>query len=86
MITQIAQQGWSQQTPAARAIMGAGLGSRSPSSPRRKRRSRAAAGKKPKKRASTSRSSGKSSKLKRLVKGSAAAKRFMAKIRKMRGK
>lgn len=88
MATQIGQQGWSQQTPAALQIIRSGLGvARSVSSGKRKRRSATATSKKPKKRASSStkrKASSAGSKLKRLVKGSAAAKAYMKKLRNLR--
>lgn len=88
MATQIGQQGWSQQTPAALQIIRSGLGvARSAASGRRRKRSATATSKKPKKRASSSKKQSKSSagkSLKRLVKGSAAAKAYMKKLRSLR--
>lgn len=88
MAIQIGQQGWSQQTPAARQIIQSGMGAmRAAKSRRRAKRSGGATSKKPKKRAA---SSTRSSKKKgrsisaRMIKGSAAAKRYMAKLRNMR--
>ncbi len=87
MAIQIGQQGWSQQTPAAVQIIRSGLGAaRTISSRRRSKRSKAATSRKRKKRAgsSSTRSKRSSRKVSRLVKGSAAAKAYMAKIRKLR--
>jgi len=83
----IPQQGWSQQTPAARAIISAGYSAPKRASTRRSASSRTGSRTRRKKRAGSSKkrklkSAGK--KLKRLVKGSAAAKAYMAKIRKKR--
>ena len=82
----IVQQGWNEQTPAARTILGQGGVTRSASSRRRKRsskRSKSTARRKPAKR----RASGSGAKsAARLVKGSAAAKAWMAKIRRKRKK
>jgi hypothetical protein len=82
---QIGQQGWSQQTPAVQTIIRGGLAvGRALRRTRRSKRSKAASpGKKRKKRAGSS-SKRASSKPARLVKGSAAAKAYMAKIRKKR--
>lgn len=84
MATQVPQQGFGQQTPAVQTIIRAGMGmlSRARSSTRRKKSSRTSTSKKRKKSAGSSRK--RSTTLKRLVKGSAAAKRYMAKIRKLR--
>jgi len=85
MATQIGQQGWSQMTPAVRTIIAGGLGAaRRTVSRRRSKSSKARTGRKASKRASSSRKRSSTSKLKRLVKGSAAAKAYMAKLRKMR--
>lgn len=70
--------GLAQQTPAVQALYGQ-RGRRSTS--RRRKKSAAAAPKRRRRAASKSKGS---RKLKRLVKGSAAAKRYMAKIRRMR--
>jgi len=83
MAIQIGQQGWSQQTPAARAIISGGLGSvRRSVSRRRSKSSKARTGKRASKRASSSKK--RSSTLKRFVKGSAAAKAYMKKLRAKR--
>lgn len=82
---QAPQQGWSQMTAAQRQIIGSGYGTRSSGSTRRKRASRTASPTRRRKRASTSARRVKRS-ASRLVKGSAAAKRYMAKIRKLRRK
>lgn len=85
----IYMQGLNQQTPAvqnqlSRVSRSNGTGSRrranSGGSTKRKKRSRSTGGTRRKKASSSSRSSG------RFVKGSAAAKRYMAKLRKMRSK
>lgn len=81
MATQVPMQGWGQSTPAMQTIFRAGLGVRGAASRRRSRRSSTPTAKKRKSRAATS---GKRSKPSRLVKGSAAAKAYMAKIRKLR--
>lgn len=82
------QYGWNNQTPAVRAMLGSAL--RAPRSAPRKKRASATGAKRSK------RTSGGTTKRKRraskrtratkLVKGSAAAKRFMAKLRAMRKK
>jgi len=80
----IAQQGWGQMPPAIQSMIRGTMRSASRgSSPRR---SRSAGSKRTKKvrRASSSSTRRKGGKLKRLVKGSAAAKAYMAKIRKLR--
>lgn len=84
-------QGFNQQTPANRAIVASAYGRRSASSGRRKRRSKRSAstasrGKsKTRSRASTRTArKSRSSRPARLVKGSAAAKAYMAKIRRKR--
>ena len=93
MAGQVAQQGWSQQTAAVRTLISQAFGSalRSASKSSKKRRSKSATGggKKRKSRASTSTrrkasSSRSSKKPARMVKGSLAAKRYMASIRKKR--
>lgn len=84
MSFQTMQQGWNQQTPAARQIMAGAFGAakRLVSSVKRRKRAKSASWSSRKssrkKRASSSR------KPARLVKGSAAAKAYMAKIRKKR--
>lgn len=81
---QVPQQGWGQQSPAVQQIIRSGIGAvRSIASRVRKKRSKTAAGRKSKKRATGSRKRASRS-VARLVKGSAAAKRYMAKIRKLR--
>lgn len=87
MATQIGQQGWGQQSPAVQQIIRSGLGiARATSSRRRSKRSKAATSRKRKKRvaSSSTRSKKSSRRASRLVKGSAAAKAYMAKIRKLR--
>lgn len=87
MTIQIGQQGWNQQSPAAQQIIRAGLGAaRAISSRRRTKRSRAATSRKRSKRARSSKRASNSTRRtkSRLVKGSAAAKAYMAKLRKMR--
>jgi hypothetical protein len=79
------QQAIAQQTPAVQAMLapwmnGGRVGS---SSPRRKRRAVRVKTKRTKRRASSSKRSKKPA---RLVKGSAAAKRYMASIRRKRRK
>lgn len=73
--------GFSQQSPATQALL-RGAGGRTVRSPgRRKKKKRTAQRGAPRKRKSSARTrSGRA----RLVKGSAAAKRYMAKIRKLR--
>lgn len=77
MATQSVQQGWNQATAAMQTTMARGVGS-ARAAPRRRR---AKAAKAPKRRAS---GRTKARKPARLVKGSAAAKRYMASIRKRR--
>lgn len=90
MATQQVQQGWSQMTAAAQQIIRSGLGSiaRKTGSRRRSKSSSPARARKSKRRGSGSKkratSSRKSSRPARLVKGSKAAKAYMAKIRKLR--
>lgn len=72
--------GFAQQTPAVQSLYRGGR--RASGSGRRRRKKKAAAAPRRRRRAAAkSRGRGK---LKRLVKGSAAAKRYMAKIRRMR--
>lgn len=82
----VAQQGWNEQTPASQAIMLTGLAGRpmngGSAGPKRRRKARSASGK-GKTRRRAKRAAGKAAKF---VKGSAAAKRHMAKLRKMVGK
>lgn len=80
----IFQQGMSQQTPAVQSLL-RGVAGRSGKAPRRKR-SGASKSTGSKKRRASSKSSRKASKAKRFVKGSAEAKRHMAKLRRMRKK
>lgn len=81
MITQIGQQGWSQQTPAAVQIIRSGMGAatRVGRTIRRVKKKLSGLKKKSKKKRA------KSAKPARLVKGSAAAKAYMKKIRAKRG-
>lgn len=88
MTTQQVQQGWSQMTAAAQQIIRQGLGvmrstGRRTRSASRSRRSKAAAGRKSKKRATASSRRSKSS---RLIKGSAAAKAWGRKMKRLRAK
>lgn len=84
MATQTVQQGWSQQTPATQALMRSGLGSqtRARASGKRSKRSATATPKKRKKRASTSSSRRKASA--GMKKGSAAAKAWGRKMKRLR--
>lgn len=87
MAFQTPQQGWGQQTPAIQQIIRSGLGSRIARSVRRASKRRSASSTKARSRKSSKRASGstkRSGGLKRLVKGSAAAKAHMAKLRRMR--
>lgn len=77
-ITNATAVGWGQQTPAIQATARLAAGVRSATGGRRRRRKAKRASAAPRKR--RRRASGKT----RLVKGSAAAKRYMAKIRRMR--
>lgn len=88
MVQQIGQQGWSQMTPAQRQIVAGGFpGVRRTASGRRSKSSTRARGKKSRKRASSSKRRASASKsVRKLVKGSAAAKAFMKKLRAKRGK
>lgn len=76
------QQGWNQQTPAIQTLLRTAVGS----APRKARTKARSIGAKVKRAASkVRRVASKVKKTKaRLVKGSAAAKRYMAKIRKLR--
>lgn len=76
------QQGWSQQTPAVQTMLQQAFGTvrRTASRKRRKTATRAKSKRSPARRASSK----KRSKPARMVKGSAAAKRYMASIRKKR--
>jgi len=83
-----AQQGWGQQTPAVQNMIRNAFG-RTVARAKRRVSRKAAASPSRKRRRSTSSGKGKtrsaSSRVKaRMVKGSAAAKRYMAKIRKLR--
>jgi hypothetical protein len=75
-MAQSVQQGWNQATAAMQTTMARGVGGRA-AAPRRRKAKAAAA---PKRRASAR----KTKRPARLVKGSAAAKRYMASIRKRR--
>lgn len=85
--TQSVQQGWNQSTAASQAIMSGGLGVPR-SSPKPRRGTRRASVPRPPRREPTTRPQRKraTGKLQRLVKGSAAAKRHMAKLRRMVGR
>jgi len=91
-MSQSVQQGWNQATAAMKAIMGGGIGSvarRATGGQKRKRRasSSTSTASRGKKRSRSMRRSKRASGSKpHLVKGSAAAKRYMAKLRKMVGK
>jgi hypothetical protein len=75
-MAQSVQQGWNQATAAMQTTMARGVGG-TRAAPRRRKAKAAAA---PKRRASAR----KTKRPARLVKGSAAAKRYMASIRKRR--
>lgn len=82
---QVPQQGWSQGTAAMQTMMRAGLGSTRRTTTRRRKKS---SGAKKSKRASARSSSRSPSRSRsrggsRLKKGSAAAKAYMARLRKM---
>lgn len=79
----IYQQGMNQQTPAVQTILRGSLGGGARSTSKRKSRTSA---RKTTKKAKTKRMSSAKSTAARFVKGSPAAKRFMAKLRKMRKK
>jgi len=78
-ITNATAVGWGQQTPAIQATARLAAGVRSATGRRRRRKAKRASPtpRKRKRRASSSRKA-------KLVKGSAAAKRYMAKLRRMR--
>jgi len=80
------QQGMNQQTPAIQSLLGSirtkSTSRKRSNGSRSKKRSMTASSR----RATPRRKSSASGKAARLVKGSAAAKRYMAKIRKMRKK
>ena len=76
-MAQSVQQGWNQATAAMQTTMARGVGGARAAAPRRRKTKAAAA---PKRRASAR----KTKRPARLVKGSAAAKRYMASIRKRR--
>lgn len=82
------QQGWSQQSPAIQSLLRSVLGGTKTASGSSKRRKKKAAGAKPAKRSANGSKKRKKQasggKAARLVKGSAAAKAYMAKIRKKR--
>lgn len=90
MSFQTMQQGWGQQSPAAMQIIRQGIGAARSIVRRTRSKTRSASlstrrARKPKRRyAASGKRSGSSRKLARLVKGSAAAKAYMAKIRKKR--
>lgn len=85
MAQQIAQQGWGQMTPAVRQTLATVFSTRTRSaSSKRRSKSKKAAASSSKRRRASSRRSKRSAKPARLIKGSAAAKRYMAKIRKLR--
>lgn len=77
---QVPQQGWGQSTAAMRSLMGQGAGGRATGT-RKRRKKRAAAGapKKRRKKRAASRAGGT-----KLKKGSAAAKAWGAKMRRLR--
>lgn len=81
MPIQVPQQGWSQMTAAQRQLIASVGGSSRSTSPKRKTASRKSARSA---RAAPSRKRSASSKVARLVKGSKAAKAYMAKIRRKR--
>lgn len=84
MSDQVGQQGWGQATAAMQSLYRTGLGMvRSRASSRRKRASGTRKNGSRKRASKSAKRSG-GSKLKRLVKGSAAAKAYMAKIRRKR--
>lgn len=82
------QQGWAQQTPAVQTMLSAAMGgmrrapSRTVSARKKAKRRKANASARGARRSARNSSSGK--RPARLVKGSAAAKRYMASIRKKR--
>lgn len=80
------QQGWSQQTPAVKAMLSSAMRglARTVTGAARKRRKKTARASGAKRSARTSRVRKVAKTAARLVKGSAAAKRYMAKIRKLR--
>lgn len=83
------QQGMSQQTPAVLSILrsaSAGSASRRSFTARKSSKRKSSSKKTRTKSAKSSRSGSKKKRAARLVKGSAAAKRYMASIRKKRGK
>lgn len=89
MATQVPQQGWSQQTAAVRqlitsAFRGVASSRGGTSRGKRKKSSRTGVAKKASKRKASSIGSGQRSKKPWMVKGSLAAKRYMAKIRRKR--
>lgn len=76
---------WGQQTGAARLVAAKAFGSMGGmrSARKRRRKAKASASSSPRRRRAASRTSSRRGRA-RLVKGSAAAKRYMAKIRRMR--
>lgn len=84
---QVPQQGWSQGTAAMQTMMRAGLGiARRATSRKRKKSSGAKSTRRASSRGRARSSSRSRSRGGRLKKGSAAAKAYMAKLRKMVGK
>ena len=79
--------GWSQQTAATQALLQPKRRTRRKKTRRKTARKKTATRRSPARRTSTTRrSTARKKKPARLVKGSAAAKRHMAKLRAMRGK
>lgn len=84
------QQGWNQQTPAVQSMLGGAMGAMRRTASRAKRAVSRVASRVRRKTARASgakrsaRSSSNGKRPARLVKGSAAAKAYMAKIRKLR--
>lgn len=80
------QQGWSQQTPAVQTLLSQAFGTVKRAGTKKRRKK--ATSTRSRKRSASSRKRASSSRKKpaRLVKGSAAAKRYMASIRKKRRK
>lgn len=81
----VMQQGFNQQTPAIMQLLRSANGARRAAPASRKRRKKSASSARKRASSSTRRTKKKrAAGPARLVKGSAAAKRYMAKIRKMR--
>jgi len=83
------QQGWSQQTPAIQSLLRSAVGGmrRASGSSKRRKKKKSAGAKRAKRSAGGSKKAKRATsrgKKARLVKGSAAAKAYMAKIRKKR--